>query len=244
MRILYRIYQICIAAPLLVMITLATAIVTIIGCMIGNGRFWGFYPAAVWSWLFCRILLLPVEVTGRENIDKDTSYVFVANHQGSFDIFLIFGFLRHQFRWMMKKSLEKIPFVGAACKAAKHIFVDQSSPTAIKETLDDARHILQGGISVVVFPEGTRTKTGKMGRFRKGGFLLADHLQLPIVPITLDGPFDVLPRTKGINFIHRHKLRMTIHKPIYPQEPGRNDVQEMSDLAYKEIHSHLPEKYQ
>ena len=196
MKILYQIYQVCIAVPLLVIITLCTAIVTIIGCMIGNGRFWGFYPAAAWSWLFCRILLLPIHVHGRENIDKNTSYVFVANHQGAFDIFLVFGFLRHQFRWMMKKSLEKIPFVGAACKAAKHIFVDQSSPKAIKETLGDARNILQGGISVVVFPEGTRTKTGKMGKFRKGGFLLADHLQLPVVPITLDGPFEVLPRTK------------------------------------------------
>ena len=107
MRILYIIWQIFIAAPLLIIITLATAIITIIGCTIGNGRFWGYYPAAIWSWLFCRILFLPVEVEGKENLDANTSYVFVANHQGAFDIFLIFGFLNHQFRWMMKKSLEQ-----------------------------------------------------------------------------------------------------------------------------------------
>ena len=244
MKILYYIYQIFIAAPVLLFITLCTAVITIIGCTLGKGRFWGYYPAAIWSWLFCRILLLPVEVVGRENLDKNTSYVFVANHQGAFDIFLIFGFLKHQFRWMMKKSLEKIPFVGLACKAAKHIFVDQTSPSTIKETMEDARHILQGGLSVTVFPEGTRTKTGKMGRFRKGGFLLADHLQLPVVPITLDGPFEVLPRTKGFYFVERRKLRMIIHKPIYPGESGRNDIQELCDHAYKVIHGGLPSQHQ
>jgi len=243
MRILYNVYQICVALPLLIFITLATAVITIVGCTIGNGRFWGYYPAAIWSWLFCRILLLPVEVEGRENIDSKTSYIFVANHQGAFDIFLIFGFLRHQFRWMMKKSLEKIPFVGYACKKAKHIFVDQSTPTTIYDTMKDAYNILQGGMSVVVFPEGTRSKTGKMGRFRKGGFLLADYLQLPIVPITLDGPFQVLPRTKDITFVKRHKLHMIIHKPIFPQEKGKNDINALTEQSYQVIHNDLPDSF-
>lgn len=243
MRILYIIWQIFIAAPLLIIITLATAIITIIGCTIGNGRFWGYYPAAIWSWLFCRILFLPVEVEGKEILDANTSYVFVANHQGAFDIFLIFGFLNHQFRWMMKKSLENIPFVGYACKKAKHIFVDQSTPTTIYETMQDAYNILQGGLSVVVFPEGTRSKTGKMGKFHKGGFLLADYLQLPIIPITLDGPFNVLPRNKGISFVKRHKLRMIIHSPIFPQEKGRNDINLLSRQSYEIIHNDLPEEF-
>ena len=240
MRILYNIYQVCIAAPLLIIITLATAIVTIVGCTVGNGRFWGYWPAVVWSWLFCRILLLPVEVEGQDNIDPNTSYVFVANHQGAFDIFLIFGFLNHQFRWMMKKSLEKIPFVGFACKKARHIFVDQSSPTTFYETMQDACKILQGGISVVVFPEGTRSKTGRMGKFHKGGFLLADYLQLPIVPITLDGPFYVLPKAKGISFIRRRKLRMIIHQPIFPHEKGRNNINDLMERSRQIIHDDLP----
>lgn len=94
----------------------------------GGAHFWGYYPGKIWSQLICYLLLIPVKINGREKLHKRTSYVFVPNHQGSFDIFLIYGFLGRNFKWMMKKSLRKIPFVGKACESAGHIFVDRSSP--------------------------------------------------------------------------------------------------------------------
>ena len=115
MKILYHIYQICIALPILLVLTILTAVVTMIGSLF-NAHFWGYYPGKIWSQLFCYILLIPVKVKGHKNISKKTSYVFVANHQGSFDIFLIYGFLGRNFKWMMKKSLRKMPFVGKACE--------------------------------------------------------------------------------------------------------------------------------
>ena len=93
--------------------------------------------------------------------------MFVANHQGSFDIFLIYGFLGRNFKWMMKKSLRKMPFVGKACEAAGHIFVDKSGPKKVIETIEHARHVLQDGTSLVVFPEGARTFTGTWDILRK-----------------------------------------------------------------------------
>ena len=177
MKVLYILYQLFIALPILLVLTILTAIVTIIGSWIGNPHFWGYYPGKIWSQLFCYVLLIPVKVVGHPEVLKKTSYVFVANHQGSFDIFLIYGFLGRNFKWMMKKSLRKMPFVGKACEAAGHIFVDKSGPKKVIETIEHARHVLQDGTSLVVFPEGARTFTGHMGYFKKGAFQLADDLE-------------------------------------------------------------------
>ena len=231
--LLYRIYQLCIALPVLLVCTMLTAIVTIIGSWIGNAHFWGYYPGKIWSIIICRVLFIPVIVRGHENVDKKTSYVFVANHQGAFDIFLIYGFLGRNFKWMMKKSLRKIFLVGKACESARHIFVDKSGPKKIQETYAKAREILKEGTSLVVFPEGARSFTGHMGVFKKGAFQLADELQLPVVPVTIDGSFDILPRTKGFGFVKRNKLALTIHHPILPKGKGPENIKETMEEAYQ-----------
>ena len=216
MKYLYYLYQLVVVLPLFLCSTILTALVTTIGCTLGDGHFWGYYPGKLWSQFTIRILLLPVKVEGRKYVEKGQSYVFVANHQGAFDIFLIYGFLGRNFKWMMKQSLRKIPLVGKACEAAHHIFVDKSGPSKIKESYEKAREELKDGMSLVVFPEGARTHTGKMGPFRRGAFMLADELQLPVVPLTINGSFNVLPRQRDGRFVHWHPLRLTIHQPIYP----------------------------
>ena len=244
MKYLYYIYQILFALPILLLATIITATATIVGSALGFARFWAFWPAKIWSWLIIRILLLPVHIEGQENVDEQTSYVFVANHQGYFDIFLIYAFLGNTFRWMMKKSLRKIPLVGKACESGGQIFVDKSGPKAIKRTYDKAREILRGGVSVVVFPEGSRTFTGCMGYFKKGAFQLADELQLPVVPITINGPFDVLPRTAKIPLIHWHPLSIKFHKPIPPQGKGKEFELQTLEAAYEAVRNGLPTERQ
>lgn len=242
--VLYKIYQFCIVLPLGLVLTLLTALITSLGSWLASAHFWGYYPGKVWSWLMCRLLLLPIRVEGREHLEKHQSYVFVANHQGPMDIFLIYGFLGRNFKWMMKKALRRIPFVGYACEKGRHIFVDKSGPKKIQETYEHARKTLQKGTSLVVFPEGSRSFTGHMGVFRKGAFQLADELQLPVVPITIDGSFDVLTRMAGFNFVNWHPMRLVIHKPIYPTEKGTENVRRTMEESYAVIMSALPEKYQ
>ena len=123
MKYLYRIYQLFIAAPVILVATIITAVTVTIGCMLGNGHFWGYYPGRWWGWVIIRVLLLPVKVEGRENLQSGQSYVFVSNHQGAFDIFLIYGFLQRNFKWMMKRQIRNIPLVGLACEASHQIFV-------------------------------------------------------------------------------------------------------------------------
>ena len=243
MNILYKVYQLFIALPIIFVATVLTSLITILGGFI-NAHVFGYYPGRIWSKVVLRVLLLPIHVEGREHLQPRQSYVFVANHQGPVDIFLLYGYLGRNFKWTMKKALRKMPLVGVACEKARHIFVDKSGPKAIKETIDKARATLQNGTSLVVFPEGSRTFTGHMGLFRKGAFQLADDLQLPVVPVTIDGSFDVLTRMAGFNFVHWHPLRLVIHEPIPPVGEGKEDIKHTMEEAYRVIMNSLPERHQ
>lgn len=244
MKYLYRIYQLFIAAPLVALLTLLTTLVTTLGCILGNGHFWGYYPGKCWSWLTIRILLLPVKVEGHEHLDKKQSYVFVSNHQGAFDIFLIYGFLGRNFKWMMKYQLRKMPFIGMACQAAHHIFVDKRGTAKIKQTYLEARQTLKDGMSLVVFPEGARTFTGHMGDFKRGAYMLASDLQLPVVPLTINGSFQVMPRMRDMKWVQWHPLTLTIHEPIPPKEQSSENITATLQESYQVIMNALPTELQ
>lgn len=234
----YRIYQIFIMIPLMIVATIITSTVVVIGSLCFGGRFWGYYPAMIWARIMTWLTLVRVTVTGHENVQKGTSYIFVANHQGAYDIFAIYGWLGHNFKWMMKKSLQKIPFVGYACLRAGHIYVDKSSASAIKHTMEMAEKQLAKGMSVVVFPEGTRTKSGKMGTFKRGAYMLATEFGLPVVPVTIDGSYDVMPITAKLP--RPGHIRLTIHKPI-EAENGQHEITQLITSSRQAIASSLPE---
>ncbi|MDE6556456.1 MAG: 1-acyl-sn-glycerol-3-phosphate acyltransferase [Duncaniella sp.] len=235
---LYRVYQICIMAPIILVVTILTAVVTVIGSACGFGKWWGYYPEILWARLFCWLSFVTVSVSGRENIDPETSYVFVANHQGAFDIFTVYGWLGHSFRWMMKIGLRKIPFVGWACKWSGQIFVDNSNPAATRKTMEAAERQLRGGMSLVVFPEGARTLDGRIHSFKKGAYRLAVEFGLPVVPLTIDGVYNVMPRTAMLP--RPGHIKLTIHKPIHPTTDG-HDLPMLMKESFEAISSALPE---
>ncbi len=212
MRAIYLVYFFIVAAPLMLVTTILAALLVIIGSLVGAGSAMGYYPPKVWAKVMCWLTIVRVTVKGRENINHATSYMFVANHQGAYDIFAIYGWLGHNFKWMMKKSLRKIPMVGYACEKSGHIMVDKSSPAAVRRTVEAAKNTLRGGMSIVVFPEGARTMTGKVGPFKKGAYQLALEFGLPMVPITIDGAFDVFPRMAKLP--RPGHIKVTIHKPV------------------------------
>lgn len=236
----YRIYQFIIAIPLLAVATIIAATITIAGSALGMGRMFGYWPGKIWARVFCALTLVRVTVRGRENIDRGTSYVFVVNHQGAYDIFSIYGYLGHNFRWMMKKSLEKIPFVGYSCRVSGHIYVDNSTPAATRRTMATAERQLSGGMSVVVFPEGARALDGRLHRFRRGAFILATEFGLPVVPITIDGAYDVMPR--GASLPRPGHIILTIHKPIPASADGTHDLPALMDKSFRAVESALPER--
>lgn len=210
LRFLYCVYQVLVL-PVLVLNTLLCAIVTMLFFPFNNSE--PIHQVQMW-WcrLFFHWLFIPVTVDGRENIAPGQSYVFVANHSSMFDVFLIYGWLPVVFKWLMKKELRKIPFVGTACKAAGHIYVDRSNSKASAQCLNDIKKQLRDGVSTVIFPEGTRSADGRMGRFHSGAFRIAFDLGLPVVPLSLSGCYEV--QRKGEWFAHRHPVHLHIGKPI------------------------------
>lgn len=211
MKYLYYIYQYLIALPLFVLMTLFCAISTIIFQHWRNS-WWLHAIQAFWSRSFFYLLWLPVRVTGLENIRPNTSYVFVANHQSMADVFLIYGWLPVIFKWLMKYELRRIPFVGTACKAAGHIFVKRGNTAAAAQSLYECEQVLHDGVCTVIFPEGTRTADGQVGRFKRGALQIALDLKLPIVPISLTGCYEVM--NKNEFHANYHPVHMHVGKPI------------------------------
>ncbi len=233
MKYLYIIYQYLIAIPLFLVLTVITAVGTVLTIPWKNSeavhRFQQF-----WACSFCRLLFIRVEVTGLENIQKGQSYVFVANHQSMADVFTIYGWLPVIFKWIMKQELRKVPFVGAGCKAAGHIFIDRSSRTAAKNSIEKAKDVLQNGICVVIFPEGTRTKTGQVGRFKRGAFAIAGDLHLPIIPISLTGCYDVWPR--GRAYATYGTIHMHVSTPMTAEEYNDEFIEQVRQAVISGMH--------
>ena len=144
-RVLYLLYQILIAFPIMLAMTIITALVTIIGSIF-NDRFWGYWPGMIWGRMFYRVFLIPIRIHGREHVKKGVSYVIAANHQSYWDAFLMYGFVGVKFKWIMKKELGKIPFVGWACYMAGHIFIDRSSRIKSMESIRKAESRLTDGM--------------------------------------------------------------------------------------------------
>ncbi len=244
LRILYKVYFWLIAIPIFTVATVLTAITVILGCLLGGERFFSYYPGMVWARLACILTLCPVKIKGREHIQKGKSYIFVSNHQGAYDIFFIYGYLGVPIKWMMKKGLAKIPFVGFACRMAGFIFVDNSTARSAQKSVLEAERKLKHGRSLIIFPEGARTPDGHLARFKKGAYQIAIDQQLPIIPITLNGPYNVLPI--GSCNVRPHRMEMIIHPPVVPHKKEDDDkevLQELVNTTKQTIYSDLWDEF-
>ena len=225
-RLLFDVYQWLIVIPLLVPVTALTAIVTIILSPIVPNSELAYWPARMWARIICKLLFIKVEVRGLEHIQKGQSYVFVCNHQSLFDVFVIYGWLPVIFKWVMKAELRHIPLVGKACDSAGHIFINRANPKAAQRSIVEAEQKLRNGVSVVLFPEGTRTYTGTVGKFKRGAFVLATELSLPIVPMTLNGAFERLRRNSVR--VNPGRIELVVHPAVMVRENTEDGQKELA----------------
>ena len=178
-----------------------------------------------------------VKTTGLEKIRNGRSYVLVANHASLSDIVCLFS-LNHQFKWLAKKSLFKIPFLGWSMGAMGYIPLERGQYGSIRTSYRQALDWLGRGISILIFPEGTRSRTGEMGKFKSGAFRLAIESGRPIVPIVLAGTQSVISKGKAA-FGNPGTASINVLSPIETKgmklEEGENLRKRVETLMSEEL---------
>lgn len=165
-----------------------------------------FAPGILWA---CGVRL---KVFGLEHLHKDESYVFVANHQSYLDIPVLFRAVPHGLHFVAKKEIRLVPFIGWYMMATGMIFIDRSNRIKAVASLDRAGKLIKNGKDVLLFPEGTRSKTGVLGEFKKGPFMLASKADIRVVPIHISGTEKILPA--GSFLLQPNTVSVQIGQPI------------------------------
>lgn len=168
--------------------------------------------ANIWSRILLAICRTKVQVIGGENILRGKPQVFMCNHQSDFDIFIALACVPGQFRWIAKKELFTIPVFGQAMKSAGYIEIDRQNHEKALQSLDLAALRIREGKSVMTFPEGTRSHNGEIKAFKPGTFYLAIQSGVPIVPISIIGSGEIMPK-RSLK-IRPGKIKMIIDQPV------------------------------
>lgn len=178
-----------------------------------------------------------VEVIGMENIPKDVPVVFVANHQSNFDIPVCMGYIGRQIGFVAKAESEKLPVIGNWMKYMNCVFIDRNDPRAALRSIKKGIEIVKSGNSLVIFPEGTRSLDGKMNEFKPGSFKLALKSKVPVIPITIDGTFNIM--RKGSLKITPANVKFIIGKPIDTSEYKVTESYLLRERVFEAIQSKL-----
>jgi 1-acyl-sn-glycerol-3-phosphate acyltransferase len=173
------------------------------------------------SFLSRSIPLWRLKVDGREKIEKNQAYVIISNHHSLLDILLL-NRLGSRFRWVSKTENFKVPILGPTMRMAKYIEVVRGNKESVIKMMEESLDTLSKGISVMLFPEGTRSRSQVPGPFKTGAFQLALKAQKPILPVILHGTGTVLPK-KGFRFSSGHRLLVKVLDPVYPESFGSDD---------------------
>jgi 1-acyl-sn-glycerol-3-phosphate acyltransferase len=181
----------------------------------------GHYYARLWGKIALLANRVKVKIEGMEHLNGKGPYIFMANHQGYYDVFALLGYLPYQFKWLVKKELFSIPFFGWTMAAVGYISIDREGNRQTVEAMNEAAQRIRDGMSVVIFPEGSRSPDGSIQPFKKGGFTLAIKSKVPIVPISITGSRDIMPKDKLT--AASGEIRMLVDHPIEIQHCSLKD---------------------
>jgi len=203
-----------------ILITVLCVLVAIVASFLKEGGDFAHLVGRFWAKSIVCVSRVKVSVRGLEHIDPSATYVYMANHQSMFDILALLGYLPVQFRWLAKMELFQIPVFGYSMARVGYISIDRSNRRSAYKSLQEAAQKIAQGVSVMVFPEGTRSTDGQIKPFKGGGFHLAVRSGQPIVPVVIFGSHQVMP--KGKLRIRRGQIILSINPPIDTTHYKRN----------------------
>jgi 1-acyl-sn-glycerol-3-phosphate acyltransferase len=210
--------------PAITIYTIVCGAASIVSSLFDKSGYFAHGCARTWSWLILKTTGVVVTIDGLNKLTPGTTYIFVANHSSHYDTPVVFTHIPYQVRIIAKQSLAMFPVLGWHLKRGGHLFVDRRDPDRMG-ILKRWRALVSQGLSLIVYPEGTRTPDGHVARFKAGSFLLAIQAGLPIVPLSIVGNRAVMP--KGRLRTEPARVSLIVHNPIQPPvipEPTAHDA--------------------
>ena len=189
--------------------------------------------ARIWARGILYVSRIRVKINGLNKIDPSHSYVYMSNHQSNFDIPVLLAHLPVQFRWLAKAELFKIPLFGRAMQGAGYVKIDRFNQESAFQSIKEAAAKMKDGVSVMIFPEGTRSRDGRIRPFKKGGFIMAVDAGVPIVPIVLQGTWSIME--KSSLQINTGDVVLNIEKPIATTSYSRQNKDELIEAVHRVI---------
>lgn len=189
-----------------------------------------WYAMYIWSKFLLLIVGASVKIEGKEKLNKDNSAIYVANHSSHFDIPVLFNKMGFFLHFIAKIELKKIPLFGWGCSMVDIIWIDRKNKIKAQQSMHEAGEHIRKGLNVISFPEGTRSKTGEIGMFRRGSFMLAQQANVDVVPLYLKGTRKLNPpgtmsfRPSKVTIVVGDRLPIEGYKNHSPEEFA-NEVQ-------------------
>jgi 1-acyl-sn-glycerol-3-phosphate acyltransferase len=199
-------------------LTLGCSIVAIIGTLFDATGAFAHGCARFWSRTSLVVAGVKLTVSGLDQVPESGPVIYMGNHQGNFDILALTLAIPRRFSWLAKEELFRIPFFGGAMRRAGYIPLDRSDGRQALKSIEEAARRIREGVSVVVFPEGTRTHDGNLLPFKKGGFILATRAAVPVVPFTINGSMAINPRNRFE--LYQGTISITFAEPVRPEGTG------------------------
>jgi len=205
--------------------------------LIYPGSFMTMRLGKLWSWLILRSAGIRLDIRGRHHVERDAPRIYVANHQSMVDIWVTILLLPVSTVYIAKESLFRIPFIGWSMQASGFIAIDRGNRERAIGSLRRAAERVRGGRSVCMFPEGTRSRDGKLARFKKGGFHLAQRAGVPLVPVAIAGSWRTL--RPGTMRIRPGSVIVEFAPPIDPGAFGNDGLKPLIDAVHDAIADRL-----
>lgn len=191
-------------------------------------------------WACLYLWIMPswsVRAAGRDKIRRGTNYIVVSNHQSQLDILVAFH-LFFPFKWVSKAEVFKLPFIGWNMALNRYIRLKRGDKESIRQMMAACEDALARGCSVFFFPEGTRSKTGRMKPFKPGAFILAHQIKLPILAVAISGTQEALPK-HSLNFHGRHDIRIEVLEEIPYEKFAQLSVEDTAEMVRQTIMPHV-----
>ncbi len=212
--------------PAIALYTIVLGTLSLTSSLFQKTGYFAHWCARTWSRLILATTGVRVEVAGLERLERNRTYVFVSNHQSIYDIPILFWSLPYQLRIIAKESLGRFPFLGWHLRRTGHMLVDRSRPDRAR-IFGWASRLTSNGLCLIVFPEGTRSRDGRLARFKGGSFFLALEAGLPVVPISVVGSRHVMLKDRLATY--PGSVRLVVHEPIDTADLSGTDPREFAE---------------